>query len=64
MLDCHEAVPRSVYPGAHLDSTITILLCRMHHGLVDQYPDEAHRLGLLFKSWQLDEARERRAREA
>jgi hypothetical protein len=60
--DCHEIIQRSVRPGSHLEIELTSYVCRQHHSAVDLFPDEANRLGLLFKSWQYEEAVERRAR--
>lgn len=55
-LDVDERISRGVRPGAHLDVTITQVLCRMHHSAKALYPDEARRLGLTFRSWEYEEA--------
>jgi 5-methylcytosine-specific restriction endonuclease McrA len=51
-LEVHERIPRSLYPGGHLDVENTIALCPRHHDWVDEHQDEAHAVGLHGKSWE------------
>lgn len=50
-LECDEKVSRGVYPGAHLDVTVTQALCPMHHDWKGDNPAEAKRRGLRLSSW-------------
>jgi len=52
VLDVHETFPRGANPGSHLDSTITVALCRIHHSYVTDHPQEAHDVGLRHWSWE------------
>ena len=39
-LEVHETFPRGANPGSHLDSTVTMALCRTHHRYVTDHPQE------------------------
>lgn len=51
-LDAHEVIPRSAWPGGHLVLDNVRTVCRQHHRWVDNYPDDAERVGLHGRSWQ------------
>lgn len=52
-LDTHEVIPRSAYPGAHLDERDCILVCRAHHEWIGTHKKAAARLALHGYSWQV-----------
>lgn len=56
-LDVDERVGRGVHPDAHLDVTITQVLCRRHHDWKHTNPIEAHDVGLTYWSWEYSEAK-------
>lgn len=45
-LDVHEIIPRSAWRDGWLHDTNCVLVCRAHHEWIDNYPDEAHEIGL------------------
>lgn len=51
VIDGHEIVPRSLYPGGHLDRSNVVGVCRIHHGWIDDHPAEAVTRGLSGHSW-------------
>ena len=51
-LDAHELIPRSEYPGGHLDQRNVIIICRVAHDWVHDHPKDAYRVGLLKHSWE------------
>jgi len=51
-LEVHEVIPRSVYPGAHLDVRVTQALCPLHHDWVGDNPTLAAARGHHGYSWQ------------
>ena len=48
-LDAHEITPRATHPGAHLDPTVVIAICRGHHTWTHQNPADAYAYGLLVR---------------
>lgn len=50
-LDAHELVPRSEYPGGHLDQRNVIIICRTAHDWAHDNPAKAYLCGLLRHSW-------------
>lgn len=50
-LDCHEIVPRSVWPGGHLVDANCVTLCRSHHEWVGANLIAADAVGLHGQSW-------------
>jgi hypothetical protein len=55
--DVHEVIKRSRRPGAHLDVTLTVFTCRVHHDEIEMHEPEARLAGLAFRSWELEAAR-------
>lgn len=51
-LDCHEIIPRSVWPNGELEPTNCTMLCRTHHEFVTDHPADAYALGLHSFSWE------------
>lgn len=51
-MDVDEIIPRSQYPGGHLDIDNCQLLCRSHHDWKHAYPEAAAALGLRKWSWE------------
>ena len=51
-LQVHEVFTRGTNPGSHLDDSVTIALCPLHHGYVTDHPAEAREAGLRFWSWE------------
>lgn len=47
----HEVVKRSQLRGAHLNQQLTITLCSVHNGWVEDHPKEAQRCGLSVPGW-------------
>lgn len=45
-LEVHERIPRSLYPGGHLDPDNTLALCPVAHDWVDEHQEHARELGL------------------
>lgn len=52
VLDVHELVPRSTYPGGELDLDNVICICRIHHEWVGDNPRAAHAVGLHRYAWE------------
>jgi 5-methylcytosine-specific restriction endonuclease McrA len=52
-LDVDEVIPRSAYPGGHLDPANCQLLCRAHHDWKHAHPADAAALGLRRWSWDV-----------
>lgn len=46
-LDAHEITPRGSHPGAHLDLSVVVTLCRAHHDWTHANPYAAYAAGLL-----------------
>jgi hypothetical protein len=53
-LDVDEKAARGVHPGAHLDLSLTQVLCRRHHEWRHANPAEAHARGLRLHSWEVE----------
>lgn len=53
-MDVDEIIPRSAYPGGHLDPENCQVLCRRHHDWKHAHPTEAHARGLRRWSWERD----------
>lgn len=51
-LDCHELIPRSVWPRGELVEANVVLVCRSHHEWIGDNPEKAHALGLHKVSWE------------
>lgn len=47
ILDAHEIIPRSAWPGGWLEPSNVILACRPgHHDWIGDWPEAAHFVGL------------------
>jgi hypothetical protein len=53
-LDCHEVIPRSVWPKGYLDPANVRLVCRVHHDLIGDQPKRAAAAGLHGFSWEIE----------
>lgn len=62
-LDVHEVVRRSQHPGAHLDETLCITLCRRHHEL-DEDRVLAETIGIRVPGWRWERDGMRAVRDA
>jgi hypothetical protein len=49
-LDCHEIVPRSVWPDGDLEESNVVLLCRSDHTWIDSHRDIAEIIGLYSRT--------------
>lgn len=58
VLDTHEVIQRSLMPNSHLDTTLTLLVCRGHHMAIEDDHQRARELGLEFSAWEVAEARQ------
>ena len=52
VLDAHEIIPRSAWPGGHLVEDNIVTICRAHHQWVDANPAAAAAVGLHGYSYQ------------
>ncbi len=52
ILDVHEVIPRSAWPGGHLVVSNCRLVCRKHHDWIDAHEITAATLGLHGYSWE------------
>jgi len=52
MLDVHEVIPRSVWPGGELVEANCVTVCRRHHDWIGDHPALAREVGLHAFSWQ------------
>lgn len=51
-VNAHEIVKRS-QGGSLVDTENILLLCNLHNSWVENYPDTAHKLGLMKHAWEV-----------